>query len=183
MKPILYFLRSTEQKIATGMLHYAKRLDAYNKTLADFPQLCIYEKHYGLTQKDLGLYALLEHEIAGAAWIRLLREEDGANAYVDEKTPVLIIGIKPEFRAQGIGSAMLEQLLLEAGALYEQISVSVVKDSPAIKFYERFGFSITQGSVKKSIVDDSDVVTLTKKLIQQEVKRPSDGYDPKKWMD
>ncbi len=183
MKPVLYFLRSSEQKIATDMLHYAARLDDMGKTLEDFPELAIYEKYYGLSHRDLGLYALAENGVAGAAWIRLLKQDDAPNAYVDEVTPVLTIGVKPEFRGQGIGSAMLEQLLLEAGALYGQISVSVVQDSPAVRLYERFGFVKVDDSEKKSPVDDSPVFTMTRKLLKKEVKRPSDGYDPTYWMD
>jgi len=183
MKPILYFLRSSEQKIVTDILHYAARLDEVEKTLDDFSKLSIYEKFYGLNHRDLGVYAMADNEIAGAAWIRLLKESDAPNAYVDTETPVLTIGVKPKFRGQGIASAILEQLLQEAGALYEQISVSVVSDSPAVKWYERFGFVQLQGAEKKSPVDNSDVITMTKKLIKQEVKRPSDGYDASYWMD
>jgi len=183
MKPILYFLRSTEQKIATDMLHYAARLDDLDKALDDFPELSIYDKLYGLNHKDLGVYALHENEIAGAAWIRLLKESDAPNAYVDEATPVLTVGVKPKFRGQGIGTEMLEQLLQEAGALYEQISVSVVQNSPAINLYERFGFVRLEGSEKQSLVDGSAVVTMTKKLLKQEVKRPTDGYNASYWMD
>ena len=183
MKPILYFLRSTEQKIATDMLYYAARLDEAGKTVADVPQLAIYEKFYGINHRDLGLYALAGHKIAGAAWIRLLSKEDAPNGYVDEQTPVLTIGVKPEFRGEGIGSMMLEQLLMEAGALYDQLSVSVVRDSPAVRLFERFGFVALGGSVNTSPVDGSPEFTMTKRLEQKEVKRPSDGYDPRRWMD
>lgn len=183
MKPVLYFLRSSEQKIVTDMLHYAARLDVAGKSLGDVPELSIYETRYGLTHKDLGLYALLGHKIAGAAWIRLLKEDDAPDAYVDEMTPVLLIGVKPEFRKEGIASAMLEQLLQEAGALYEQVSVSVAHGSAAVKLFERYGFVRVDGSEKKSPVDGSERFTMVKKLLKQEVKRPSDGYDPTRWVD
>jgi ribosomal protein S18 acetylase RimI-like enzyme len=183
MKPVLYFLRSSEQKIVTDMLYYAARLDDAGKSLADVPALAIYEKRYGLDHRDLGLYALLGHKVAGAAWIRLLNEDDASSGYVDEATPVLSIGVKPEFRAEGIGSAMIEQLLQEAGVLYEQLSVSVAHGSPAEKLFERFGFSPMKGFETKSPVDGSDLYTMVKKLPKQEVKRPSDGYDPRRWMD
>ena len=183
MKPILYFLRSSEQKIATDMLYYAARLDDVGKTVEDVPELIMYQRYYGLNANDLGLYALSDYDLSGAAWIRLFREHDAANGYVDETTPILTIGVKPEFRGQGIGTAMLEQLLQEAAALYEQISVSVVHDSAAVKFYERFGFVRVEDSEKKSPVDGAEVFTMIKKLVQQEVKRPSDGYDPSRWMD
>jgi ribosomal protein S18 acetylase RimI-like enzyme len=183
MKPILYFLRSSEQKILTDMLHYALRLDETGKKVEDIPQLCIYEKHYGYSNKDIGLYALTGQKITGAAWIRLLKQSDAPSAYIDDATPVLIIGVKSEFRGQGIGSAMLEQLLLEIAVHYEQISVSVLLGSPAIAFYERFGFVRVESSENKSPVDGSDLIIMTKKLHKQDVKRPSDGYDPRRWMD
>ncbi len=179
----LYFLRSSEQKITTDMLAYAMRLDELNKTLQDFPELNIYDRFYGLTTKDLGLYALYENKIAGAVWIRQLKQEDGAKGFIDEATPILNITVKPEFRAQGIGTAMFEQFLLEAGALFEQISVSVLKGSKALKFYEKFGFVKVAGSDGKSPVDGSDVFTMIKKLVKKEVIRPTDGYDPRRWMD
>lgn len=184
MKPTLYFLRSSEQKIVTDMLYYAMRLDVVNMKLADIPKLVIYEEFYGFTSKDLGLYALVENKIAGAAWIRRLNVDHGSNGYINESTPILNIGVLPEFRGQGIGSAILEQLFIEAGALYEQISLSVLSYSPAINFYVRHGFvHYDNGSTEKSFIDGSDVITMTKRLQRGEIKRPSDGYDPRRWMD
>ncbi|RLA79700.1 MAG: N-acetyltransferase [Epsilonproteobacteria bacterium] len=165
------------------MLGFAMRLDELERSLEDFPELKIYNRYYGLSSKDLGLYALDEHTIAGAIWIRQLRAEDGAKGFVDATTPVLNIAVKPEFRAKGIGSAMMEQFLIEAGAVFEAISVSVVHDSKAIKFYEKFGFEKVEASEGKSPVDGSEVFTMLKKLTKKEVVRPSDGYDPRRWMD
>ena len=166
------------------MLHYAMRLDECNMTLADIPKLAIYEEFYGFTTKDLGLYALVDNQLAGAVWIRRLNSDHGSNGFVDEKTPILTIAVLPGFRGRGIGSAMMEQLSLEAAALHDSISVSVVADSPAIRFYERQGF-ITHPTIEneKSIVDGSDVVTMIKQLEKTDMKRPSDGYDPRRWMD
>lgn len=183
MKPILYFLRSSEQKIATDMLHYAYRLDEVGKTLKDVMHLETFSRFYGLSSKDLGLYALSEHKIAGAAWLRLLREDDKAEGFIDEKTPVLTIGINPEFRAKGIGSAMLEQLFLEAGALFEYISVSVLNSEKAVSFFKKHGFIKVENSLGKSPIDGSEVVTMVKELPKERVVRPTDGYDPQKWMD
>ncbi len=183
MNPTLYFLRSTEQKIAADILQHAYRLDEIGKTIQDFPELEIYSRFYGLSSKDLGLYALSEHKIAGAAWIRLLKESDNANGYIDEKTAVLTIGVKPEFRGKSIGSAMLKQLILEAGALFERISVSVLNSEKNISFFKKHGFMEVENSSGKSIVDSSEVIIMAKELPKERVVRPSDGYDPKKWMD
>jgi ribosomal protein S18 acetylase RimI-like enzyme len=174
MKPTLYFLRSSEQKIVTDMLHYAYRLDETDKKIQDFPELEIYDRFYGLSSKDLGLYALSEHKIAGAAWIRLLKEDE---------PPILTIGVKPEFRGTGIGSAMLEQLFLEAGALFERISVSVLNNEKSVSFFKKHGFAEVKNSLNKSPIDESEVITMLKELPKERVVRPTDGYDPRKWMD
>lgn len=184
MKPILYFLRSSEQKIVTDMLHYALRLDEVNKTLADIPKLAIYEEFYGFTSKDLGLYALVDNKLAGAVWIRRLNADHGSNGYIDDNTPILNIAVLPEFRGQGLGSQMIEQLFIEAGAIYSQICVALISNSPAISFYKRHGFEqYDKGCREKSFVDGSDVITLVKKLQNAAVIRPTDGYDPRRWMD
>jgi ribosomal protein S18 acetylase RimI-like enzyme len=182
-KPALYFLRSSEQKITTDMLRYSMRLDQLNKSLSDFLALNIYDKFYGLSTKDLGLYALMDNKIAGAVWIRLLKAEDGAMGFVDANTPVLNIAVIPEFREKGIASAMLDQLLQEAGAVFEQISVSLLQDSHAVKLFEKFGFTKVTASEGKSPIDGKDVFTMLKKLQKKEVLRPTDGYDPRRWMD
>lgn len=184
MKPTLYFLRSSEQKIVTDMLHYALRLDQVNKTLSDIPKLAIYEEFYGFTSKDLGLYALVDNKLVGVVWIRRLNADHGSNGYIDDNTPILNIAVLPEFRGKGLGSQMLEQLFIEAGALYAQICVAVINHSPAITFYKRHGFvKHDNASVEQSFVDGSDVITMVKKLQKAAVVRPSDGYDPRRWMD
>jgi ribosomal protein S18 acetylase RimI-like enzyme len=184
MNATLYFLRSSEQKILTDMLHYAMRLDEVNESLSDIPKLAIYSEFYGFTSKDLGLYALVDNQLCGAVWIRRLNADHGSNGYIDDNTPILNIAVLPEFRGKGIGSQMMEQLFIEAGELYGQISVSVVYDSPAIRFYERHGFiRHDNGSVEQSFVDGKNVITLIKKLQKGAVIRPTDGYDPRRWMD
>jgi ribosomal protein S18 acetylase RimI-like enzyme len=168
MIPQLYFLRSSEQKIVTDMLKYAY--------VEDTPNLNIYSDFYGLTAKDLGLYALVDNHIAGAIWSRRLNSEHNSTAFVDEKTPVLSMAVLPEFRAKGVGTFMMDQFLQEAGALYEQLSVGVLNNSKTIKFYKKFGFEIVDNSEQK-------IITMIKKLEKKEVFRPTDGYDPTKWMD
>jgi len=180
MLPTLYFLRSSEQHIIKNMLRFAYRVDECSKKVEDIKELEVYSKFYGLTTKDLGLYALSQHTIAGAVWIRLLNKSSSANGFVDENTPVLSIGVKPEFRLKGIGSMMMEQLLLEAGVLFEQVSVSVIEDS--VSFFEKFGFKVVKDSTKKSPIDSKITVIMVKKL-EDKLVRPTDGYDSSKWLD
>lgn len=162
MEKALYFLRSSEQKIVTNMLQYAHPKEMQNPS--------IYTDFYGLTPKDMGLYALVNSEIAGAVWSRELKSEHNAEGFVDENTPVLSMAVVPKFRGKGIGSFMMEQFLQEAAAVHTQISVSC--DSHTRKFYEKFGFVVFE---KNNV--------LIKKLQIKAVERPSDGYDPTRWMD
>lgn len=166
------------------MLHYAMRLDEVNMKLQDVPKLAIYEEFYGFTSKDLGLYILVDNQIAGAAWIRRLNSDHGSNGYIDDNTPILTVAVLPKYRGMGLGTQMLEQLFVEAGVLYDQISLSVLRDSRALNFYQKHGFIRYDKSIsEQSFVDGKDVITLIKKLEKKAVLRPSDGYDPRRWMD
>ena len=77
----------------------------------------------------------------GAAWYRLFEEQAPGYGFVDEDTPELTIAVVPSCRGKGYGAQLLEALLERARADgYEQISLSVESDSPAVKLYERHGF-------------------------------------------
>jgi len=155
MSTELYFLRSSEQKIVTDMFCIAH---------PNSPQeLEKYTKFYGLTRKDLGLYALVDNKIAGAIWSR---------EFTQGGIPKVSVAIVPEFKGEGIGAFMMEQFLQEAGAIYEEIHIDISLKPKALKFYEKFGFSKIDNTL-----------TLSKKLEKKEVFRPTDGYDPQKWMD
>jgi predicted GNAT family N-acyltransferase len=67
---------------------------------------------------------------------------------------------------------MMEQFLQEAGALYEELVIDISDKKMALAFYEKFGF-----------VKSDESFVLRKKLEKKEVIRPTDGYDPTRWMD
>nr|WP_275850693.1 GNAT family N-acetyltransferase [Sulfurimonas sp. SAG-AH-194-C20] len=123
--------------------------------------LNIYYDFYGLTPKDMGLYALVDNVIVGAIWTREL----------ESKTPQLSLAVKPEYRRKGVARAMIEQFLLEAGVVYERLEAETYGEASLISFYEKFGFTHLKDTL------------MVKTLERKEVTRPSDGYDPRKWMD
>ena len=165
------------------MIKYAYRLEELNKTLDEVESLKIYSDFYGLSSKDLGLYALVNNEIAGAIWSRKLNATHNSTAFIDENTPVMSMAVVPKFRNQGIGTFMMEQFLQEASAVYNSLSLNTLRESRAKNFYEKFGFKAVENSQTQSIVDGADIFIMTKKLEQKELVRPSDGYDPSRWMD
>jgi len=152
MTPTLYFLRSSESKIVKDMTKYAHTENS---------NLDIYYDFYGLTAKDLGLYALVDGVIAGAIWTRKF----------DGGVPILSLAVLPDFRGKGLATAMMEQFLVEAGAVSQEMQVQTYSNDGAINFYEKFDFTKLSEGVMRKIFQ------------QQEIVRPTDGYDPRKWMD
>jgi len=179
----LYFLRSSEQKIVTDMLYYSQKVNETDKKLEDFPQLEIYHNFYGLTPKDLGLYAMKNAEVCGAVWYRRLNASHNSNGFLNEETPVINIAVKPQFRGEGVATFMMEQFLQEVANTYKHVSVSVSENPKSIAFFEKFGFYVVKGSQHQSYITQEDSVVMKKDLELQEIIRPSDGYDPRKWMD
>ncbi len=179
----LYFLRSSEQKIVSDMIYYSQRINETDKTTTDFEHLNIYSDFYGLTPKDLGLYAMKENQMCGAIWTRRLNVEHNSNGFLNEDTPVLNIAVKPEFRNSGIATTMINQFLIEAGAVYSAISINVIDTKENISFLEKFDFEIVENENRKSYTDNTDSIVMIKKLEKKEIVRPTDGYDPTRWMD
>ena len=63
--------------------------------------------------------------------------------HIDSSTPSLAISMLPGYRGLGIGTQLLNGLLLllqENG--YLRASLSVQKENPALRLYERVGFQI-----------------------------------------
>ncbi len=51
------------------------------------------------------------------------------------------ISLLPEYRRRGIGTTLLGQLLTEAGRAGQTVGLQVLAASPAIRLYERLGFT------------------------------------------
>jgi len=99
---------------------------------------------------DLGVVAE-DGPPVGAAWLRLLPGHDRGYGFVDAKTPELSIGLVPTHRGRGIGSLLLNALIVSARAQrHETLSLSVEPDNPARRLYERCGFQVA-GAVDGSL--------------------------------
>lgn len=86
-------------------------------------------------------------EPIGAAWYRLLPRSDPGFGYVGTGVPELIIGVRPLWRAQGVGRALLQQLCDHArGAGFARISLSVERGNFAEALYRSEGFVAAGGA-------------------------------------
>lgn len=84
------------------------------------------------------------HQI-GAAWYRLLSRGEPGFGYVGTGVPELIIGVRPVWRAQGIGRALLQRLCEHARAQgFARISLSVEQGNFAAALYRSEGFVVIQ---------------------------------------
>jgi GNAT superfamily N-acetyltransferase len=81
----------------------------------------------------------------GAAWYRMLPRTDPGFGYVGTGVPELIIGVRPIWRAHGVGRALLHRLCDHARAQgFGRISLSVERGNFAATLYRSEGFAVTE---------------------------------------
>jgi ribosomal protein S18 acetylase RimI-like enzyme len=111
------------------------------RSLLQQPDLAHYATGWG-KPGDLGRLAVLAKsgQPIGAAWLRLFPAEDPGYGFVAATIPELSAAVVPEFRCQGIGAAMISDLIQAARSLYPAVSLSVSQGNPAQRLYEQLGF-------------------------------------------
>ena len=95
---------------------------------------------------DAGFVAVdAQDQPIGAAWYRMLPRTEPGFGYVGTGVPELIIGVRPIWRAHGVGRALLQRLCDQARAQgYGRISLSVERGNYAQTLYRSEGFAVTQ---------------------------------------
>jgi ribosomal protein S18 acetylase RimI-like enzyme len=101
----------------------------------------------------LGVVAEQNGQAIGAAWTRIIP----AYGHINAKTPELAIAVFPEFRGYGTGTKLMKTLfVLLRDKGYARTSLSVQKDNPAVRFYERLGYAIAEE--KRNRVGSEDFI-------------------------
>ncbi|QDO84818.1 GNAT family N-acetyltransferase [Shewanella psychropiezotolerans] len=59
----------------------------------------------------------------------------------DCRVEIMQIQIHPDFQGQGLGKKVMQQVLVKARN--KTVELTVLKDNPALKLYQRLGFTIT----------------------------------------
>lgn len=114
------------------------------------PEIYVYIKDFGI-ESDCGVVAEQDGAIIGAAWTRIIP----AFGHIDNDTPELAISLLPEYRGLNIGTKMMNklfELLRKRG--YKRTSLSVQRDNPAVNFYKRLGYEITDEKLDHSGHED-----------------------------
>ncbi|MDX2029700.1 MAG: GNAT family N-acetyltransferase [Blastocatellia bacterium] len=117
------------------------------REIVNQPEIAKYVDRWGRGE-DHGVVAIenLTLEPVGAAWLRIFPVEKKGYGHVREGIPELSIAILPGYRNQGIGSALLRRLIGDARGRFSAISLSVSRENPAVRLYERFGFEAVDQS-------------------------------------
>jgi ribosomal protein S18 acetylase RimI-like enzyme len=134
---------------------------APDRSVVAQPELARYVRHWGRAGDDGIIVVASDGQPVGAAWVRLCPEDDRGYGFVDVHTPELTLAVRPEFRGCGIGTQLLRRMLHRADQLYEQVSLSVSLQNPAVRLYERLGFEMTSG----------DGVSMTMRRVRESTSR------------
>lgn len=107
------------------------------RDIVERPELKMYYEDFGSGPADYCLAAADADRVIGAVWTRIMNDY----GHVDENTPSFAISLLPEFRGKGIGTRLMEEmLLLLEGCGYKQASLAVQKANYAVRMYEKAGF-------------------------------------------
>lgn len=101
------------------------------------PELKIYYENFGTGRADNCIVADDNGHVVGAVWTRIMNDY----GHVDDDTPSFAISLYKEYRGQGIGTKLMQKMLMllkKQG--YEKASLAVQKANYAVRMYENVGF-------------------------------------------
>lgn len=110
-----------------------------DKEIIKLPDLQLYVKDFGSQFGDFCLVAEINQELVGAVWSRIIEDY----GHINDDTPSLSISLFAEYRGQGIGTALMKEILtLLKSNGFKAASLSVQKANYAVKLYQKLGFGI-----------------------------------------
>ena len=77
------------------------------RSVLQSPALRVYVDGFGQSPHDRAFAAVAEGRVAGAVWVRIMDDY----GHVDSETPSFALSLLPEFRGQGLGTALLHAML------------------------------------------------------------------------
>ncbi|MDD5997954.1 MAG: GNAT family N-acetyltransferase [Bacteroidales bacterium] len=138
-------IRSEEIPVLDDFLYEAifipKGVEPPPRSIIEQEDLQVYVRGFGEEPHDHCLVAEVDGKIAGAVWVRIMNDY----GHVDDQTPSLAISLYPEYRGQGVGTQLLNQMLdMLRRTGYPQVSLSVQKENYALRMYQKAGFETVE---------------------------------------
>ena len=119
------------------------------KSIINSPELQVYVSDFGTQEHDRALLAEVNGKVVGAVWVRIMNDY----GHIDDMTPSFAISLYKEYRGQGIGTDMMQEMLTTLkNAGYKQASLSVQKANYAAKMYLKLGFEILSENEEEYIM-------------------------------
>ena len=136
-------IRSEEIPLLNDFLYEAifipEGVPAPPKSIIENENLQVYVQDFGKKPDDRCLVAEVDGKIVGAVWTRIMDDY----GHVADGIPSLAISLYKDYRHQGIGTRLLQemlQLLRRDG--YPKVSLSVQKANYAFKMYRKAAFEV-----------------------------------------
>lgn len=120
-----------------------------DRSIVELPELALYYDNFGSEPADFCVVAEVEDVVVGAAWTRIMNDY----GHIDNETPSLAMSVLKDYRSNGIGTRLLQELITllnEKG--YRRLSLSVQKANYAVHMYERAGFRTIQENADEYIM-------------------------------
>ena len=77
------------------------------RDIVEKPELRVYTDDFGTRQGDNCLVAVIDHQIVGAVWTRIMDDY----GHMDDDTPSFAISLYKDYRSQGIGTRLMKEML------------------------------------------------------------------------
>ena len=134
-------LTPQETPLLTTFLYHAifipEGMEPPPRSIVEKPELQVYVAAFGTHPHDHAFVAEAAGQVVGAVWVRDMPDY----GHVEDGVPSFAISVLPQYRNQGVGTALLQRMLSHlAGAGYSKASLSVQKQNPAARLYRRLGF-------------------------------------------
>jgi ribosomal protein S18 acetylase RimI-like enzyme len=88
-----------------------------------------------------------EHYAGGSFDVVLVDGKPSGRLYVyrgEAEIRIVDIALLPEHRGNGVGTALLRDLMDEADAACKRVTIHVERFNPALRLYERLGFAVAE---------------------------------------
>ncbi len=115
----------------------------FPRSILEKPEIKKYYEAFGSGLLDLAVLARSGNQRVGLIWGRTYSSERPSYGFISEDIPEISMAVQTTFRNQGIGTALLNEIL----SLYTEkgvkaISLSVDKRNPVRRLYKRLGFEL-----------------------------------------
>lgn len=141
---IIRELKQEEQPLLKDFLYEAifqrEQSNLLPRDVIKQPELSVFIDEFGKPD-DHCLVVEYKGNVIGAVWTRILDGAVKGFGNLDHETPEFAISIYKPYRKQGIGTALMKEMLVMLKAKgYKRASLAVQKDNYAVKLYEAVGF-------------------------------------------